>query len=80
MLSALNREYTMASYLSAVTDVKLSKTLTMYRLSEHSLAVEDRPAQTDLALSWGQTLLALHAGTDRDRAALPHRVPKVPKH
>ncbi len=30
----------MASYLSAVTDVKLSKTLTMYRLSEHSLAVE----------------------------------------
>ncbi len=38
--SALNREYTTASYLSAVTDVKLRKTLTMYRLSEHSLAVE----------------------------------------
>ncbi len=38
--SALNREYTMASYLSAVTGVKLRKTLTMYRLSEHSLAVE----------------------------------------
>ncbi len=30
----------MASYLSAVSDVKLRKTLTMYRLSEHSLAVE----------------------------------------
>uniref|UniRef100_A0A9J8AFQ2 ribonuclease H n=1 Tax=Cyprinus carpio carpio TaxID=630221 RepID=A0A9J8AFQ2_CYPCA len=38
--SALNREYTMANYLSTVTDVKLRKTLTMYRLSEHSLAVE----------------------------------------
>ncbi len=30
----------MASYLSAVSDVKLRKTLTMYRVSEHSLAVE----------------------------------------
>ncbi len=38
--SALNREYTMASYLSTVSDVRLRKTLTMYRLSEHSLAVE----------------------------------------
>ncbi len=38
--SALNREYTMASYLSTVTDVKIRKTLTMYRLSKHSLAVE----------------------------------------
>ncbi len=38
--SALNREYTMASYRSTVTDVKLKKTLTMYRLSEHSLAIE----------------------------------------
>ncbi len=38
--STLNREYTTASYLSAVSDVKLRKTLTMYRLSEHSLAVE----------------------------------------
>ncbi len=38
--SALNREYTTASYLSTVSDVKLRKTLTMYRLSEHSLAVE----------------------------------------
>ncbi len=40
MLFGLNREYTTASYLSAVSDVKLRKTLTMYRLSEHSLAVE----------------------------------------
>ncbi len=38
--STLNREYTMANYLSTVTDVKLRKTLMMYRLSEHSLAVE----------------------------------------
>ncbi len=38
--SALNREYTAASYLSTVSDVRLRKTLTMYRLSEHSLAVE----------------------------------------
>lgn len=36
---ALNQEYTMAKYLSTVTDVKLRKVLTMYRLSEHSLAV-----------------------------------------
>ncbi len=35
--SPLNQEYTMANYLTTVTDVK---TLTMYRLSEHSLAVE----------------------------------------
>ncbi len=34
----------------------------------------DGPAQTDLALSWGQNLLPVHAGRDRDRAALPHRV------
>ncbi len=38
--SALNREYTAAIYLSTVSDVRLRKTLTMYRLSEHSLAVE----------------------------------------
>ncbi len=38
--SALNREYTAAIYLSTVSDVRLRKTLTMYRLSEHSPAVE----------------------------------------
>ena len=37
---ALNREYTMAEYLSTVTDPKQRKTLTRYRLSEHSLAIE----------------------------------------
>ena len=37
---ALNREYTTAGYLTTVTDPKLRKSLTMYRLSEHSLAVE----------------------------------------
>ncbi|XP_056588353.1 uncharacterized protein LOC130408891 [Triplophysa dalaica] len=38
--SALNREYTIASYLNTVSDVRLRKTLTRYRLSEHSLAIE----------------------------------------
>ena len=36
----LNREYTVSSYLSTVTDEKLRKTLTMYRLSDHKLAIE----------------------------------------
>ena len=30
----------MANYLTSVTDQKLRKTLTMYRLSDHSLAIE----------------------------------------
>ena len=38
--SALHREYTAAEYLTTVTDPNLSKALTMYRLSEHSLAIE----------------------------------------
>ena len=37
---ALHREYTAAEYLTTVTDPKLRKALTMYRLSEHSLAIE----------------------------------------
>ena len=37
---ALNRQYTMANYLTMVTDQNLRKTLTKYRLSEHSLAIE----------------------------------------
>ena len=36
---ALNREYTVAEYLTNVTDPNLRKALTMYRLSEHSLAI-----------------------------------------
>uniref|UniRef100_A0A671YR74 ribonuclease H n=1 Tax=Sparus aurata TaxID=8175 RepID=A0A671YR74_SPAAU len=36
----LNRQYTVAEYLTTVTDQNLRKTLTMYRLSDHSLAVE----------------------------------------
>ena len=36
---ALNREYTVAEYLTTVTDPNLRKALTMYRLSEHSLAI-----------------------------------------
>ena len=37
---ALNRQYMVADYLTTVTDRKLRKTLTRYRLSEHSLAIE----------------------------------------
>ena len=37
---ALNRQYTVADYLSTVSDKNLRKILTMYRLSDHSLAVE----------------------------------------
>ena len=37
---ALNRQYTVAKYLTMVTDQNLRKTLTKYRLSEHSLAIE----------------------------------------
>uniref|UniRef100_A0A671U6T8 ribonuclease H n=1 Tax=Sparus aurata TaxID=8175 RepID=A0A671U6T8_SPAAU len=36
----LKRNFTLANDLSTVTDAKLRKALTMYRLSEHSLAVE----------------------------------------
>ena len=37
---ALNREYTVAEYLATVTDPNLRKALTIYRLSEHILAIE----------------------------------------
>ena len=47
---ALNREYTVAEYLPTVTDTNLRKALTMYRLSEYSLAIEkDRRRQTWLS-------------------------------
>ena len=36
----LNRQYTVAEYLTTVTAKNLTKTLTVYRLSDHSLAVE----------------------------------------
>ena len=46
---ALNRQYSMADYLSSVTDLRLRKTLTMYKLSDHSLALESgRHRQTCL--------------------------------
>ena len=37
---ALNRKYTVAEYLTTVKNNKMRKTLTKYRLSEHSLAIE----------------------------------------
>ena len=37
---ALNRKYELAGYLSKVSDPKLRKVLSMYRLSEHSLSIE----------------------------------------
>ena len=36
----LKRNFILANYLSTVKDPKLRKALTMYRLSEHSLAIE----------------------------------------
>ena len=39
---ALSSDYTVAKYLTTVTDHKLRKSLTMYRFSEHSLAIERR--------------------------------------
>ena len=47
---ALNRDYTVAEYLTTVTDPNLKKALTMYRLSENSLAIENgRRRQTWLS-------------------------------
>ncbi len=37
---ALNREYELAGYLSTVSDPKLRKVLSMYRLSQHHLTIE----------------------------------------
>src|SRR4029434_3993609 len=37
---ALNRNYDLAPYLTLITDKNLRTTLTKYRLSEHSLAIE----------------------------------------
>ena len=37
---ALNREYPVAEYLTIVADPNLRKALAMYRLSEHSRAIE----------------------------------------
>ena len=46
----LNREDTVAEYLTKVTDQNLRKALTMYRLCEHSLVIEkDRRRQTWLS-------------------------------
>jgi len=36
----MEHEYTTATYLRTIKDMKLRKTLTMYRLSEHHLAIE----------------------------------------
>ena len=37
---ALNRNFTLAPYLTLITDKNLRTTLTKYRLSEHSLVIE----------------------------------------
>ena len=37
---ALIREYSVADHLTTATDPKLRKSLTMYRLREHSIVVE----------------------------------------
>ncbi|KAI4882773.1 hypothetical protein NFI96_009365, partial [Prochilodus magdalenae] len=38
--SALNRDYTLAPYLTTIRDQTLRRVMTRYRLSEHSLAIE----------------------------------------
>ena len=56
---ALNREYTVAEYLTTVTDPNLRNALTMYRLSENSLAIEKgRCRQTWLSRE-GQAMCTL---------------------
>ena len=37
---ALNRQYTVANYLTTITDQNLRKTLTKYRLGGHNFAIE----------------------------------------
>ena len=58
---ALNRQNMVADYLTTVTDRKLRKTLTRYRLSEHSLAIETGrhrqtwlPREDSLAIETGR--------------------------
>ena len=51
---ALKRPYTVAENLTTVTEPNLRKALTMYRLSEHSLAIE-----------WGISLLLSEADVGR---------------
>ncbi len=46
----LNREYMVAEYLTTVTDIKVRKTLTMYRLSGHSLYKTGRHRQNKLPM------------------------------
>ena len=55
----LNRQYTVAEYLTTVTDINQRKTLTMYRLSDHSLAIEKGQTLSDLAAQRGQAVLSL---------------------
>lgn len=72
---ALNRESTAAEYLSTVTDPKLRKSLTMYRLSEHSLASWRRPSQTDLDPQRRLTVHPLHTTWGGARAAPSNLLP-----
>ncbi|KAE8277523.1 hypothetical protein D5F01_LYC24519 [Larimichthys crocea] len=58
--SALNRRYCMADYLSCVTDPRLRKTLAMYRLSSHSLAIETGRHRQDLLPREDQTVPTAH--------------------
>ena len=56
---ALNREYTVAEYLTTVTDPNIRKSLTMYKLSEHSLAI-GKAAVGRLALKRRQATVCAH--------------------
>ena len=59
MLFGPKREYTVAEYLTTVTDPNLRKGLTMYRLSEHNFAIEEGQLKEDLALRRRQAMCTL---------------------
>jgi len=66
--------YELAGYLSTVSDPKLRKVLSMYRLSEHSLR------QAGLAAEERATVPSLHREPSGDRACLFDILPQIYKH
>jgi len=68
----------MAEYLSTVTDPKIRKSLTNYRLSEHSLAVE-RGCHRQTWLPREDTLYPLHPTGGGNRTTLSNNLPPIVK-
>ena len=67
---ALNRNDTLASYMTLLRDKNQRTSLTRYRLKEHSLAIEVPKENTHCAP-------VRSSNTERDRAALPDTVHKI---